>query len=198
MRFVNLFFGGHLDEEGEEIMEVFHRHPIVFFIDSYKVWLFGVIMPAGFYYLIPEAWKFSALWASLGVIGLIYYFIDWYFDAWLLTNNGVIDIERNGLFDRSSTRVDYHMIEGVAYRINGFWRTILNYGEITIDKLGAQTSVVLVDATAPKKIERKIVKYQERFVNEKSYRDHNALKGMLSEMIAYHVQSEKISNPDSK
>lgn len=137
------------------------------------------------------------MWAFFGVCGLIYHFIDWYFDVWLLTTLGVIDIERNGLFDITSTRIEYHMIEGIAYNIKGFLQTLFNYGDITIDKLGAKTSVVLRNAASPKKLERKVMSYQEKYVYEKSIRDHQALKTMLSDMIAYHVQNNKINNPDN-
>jgi len=85
------------------------------------------------------------------------------------------------------------MIEGISYTITGLWRTVFNYGDIVVDKLGTKTSVKLKDAANPKKLERAVMKYQEKFVNSKSIRDHHALKGMLSEMIAYHVQNDKIN-----
>lgn len=185
-------FSGHLDD-GEEILEIAHRHPFIFFKASFKVFFFGILLPVGFFLLFPKMLLIWIVWAGVGVLGMFYHFIDWYFDAWLLTNTGVVDVEKNGLFERNSTRVEYHMIEGVSYEINGFWPTILNYGNITIDKMGTSTSVILKDAGNPKKIERKVMKYQEDFVSEKSVRDHNALKNMLADMIAYHVQNQKIS-----
>jgi hypothetical protein len=126
---------------------------------------------------------------------MIYHIIDWYFDAWLLTNQGVVNIEMGGIFSKSSTRVEYHMIEGIGYKVHGFFGTVFNYGDITVDKLGTSTSVVLLDAPNPKKIEKKVMYYQEKFLRSKSIRDHNALKNMLAEMIAYHVQTGKINDP---
>jgi len=84
------------------------------------------------------------------------------------------------------------MIEGISFTIRGWLPTIFNYGDITIDKLGAKTSVVLKDSTKPKRLERQVLKYQEKFVYEKSVRDHHQLKDMLSEMIAYHVNTDKV------
>ncbi len=106
----------------------------------------------------------------------------------------MVDVERNGLFDITATRVEYHMMEGMSYTIKGVLPTFLNYGDITVDKLGAQTFVVLKDASRPKKLERLVMKYQEQFVSERSVRDQHALKGMLSDMIAYHVQNDKIDS----
>ena len=87
------------------------------------------------------------------------------------------------------------MIEGIGYKIKGFWQTVFNFGDVTIDKLGAHTSIVLLDAGNPRGVERKVMRYQEKFLKSKSIRDHDTLKGMLAEMISYHVQSGKINDP---
>lgn len=194
MSLKDLVFHGHLDED-EKILAVAHRHPFILCKDSFKTFFIGLILPLVFYAFFPQIYFVMVGWAVLGVVGMIYHFVDWYFDAFLITNVGIIDIERNGLFDRSSTRVEYHMIEGISYTIKGVMATILRFGDITIDKIGTQTSVLLKDCSHPKSIERLIMKHQADFVGDKSYRDHNTLKDMLSEMIAYHVQNDKIKPP---
>ena len=188
-------FNKHLDD-GEKILAVAHKSVIVLKLKMAKTSFFGFLLPIGLYLLFPKAWTICLIWLLCAFFVAIYHFLDWYFDAWLLTNNGVIDIENSGLLDMTSTRIDYHMIEGISYSIKGLLQTVFNYGDITIDKLGAKTSVVLKDAAKPKKLERMVMKYQEQFVFEQSVRDHQALKTMLSDMIAYHVQHGKIQMPN--
>lgn len=184
-------FRGYLDD-GERILDVAHKHVLVLKFTSAKTMFFGVMMPLVLYYLFPQGWWVWMIWMGIGGVGLIYHFVDWYFDAWLLTNMGIIDVQRDGFFDFTSTRVDYPMIEGISYSINGFWRTLFGFGDITVDKLGTKTSVMLTDAANPKKLERQVMSYMEKYVSERSIRDHDALKGMLADMIAYHVQNSKI------
>ncbi|MBL4693828.1 hypothetical protein JKY72_00465 [Candidatus Gracilibacteria bacterium] len=190
---MQFLFSSHLDE-GEETIAVAHRHALILKMASFKTFLFGILSPVAFFPFFPSAFMIVLVWGAMGLLGMCYHFFDWYFDAWLLTNKGVIDIEQNGLFDRNSTRVDYHMIEGIAYTVKGVIPTIFNYGDIVIDKLGAATTLVLKDATNPKKVERKVIKYQEEFVTEKSMRDHDVLKTMLAEMVAHHVKSGDIDS----
>ena len=193
----NFIYSGHLDDD-EKILDTAHRHFFIYMKDAYKTFIFGMALPAMFFLFFPQAYFVVAIWGGIGVIGMLYHFVDWYFDAWLITNMGVLDIERNGLFDRTSTRIEYHMIEGLSYTIKGFWPTVLNFGDITLDKLGSKTTVILIDGASPKKVERMILHHQEEFVSDKSVRDHHALKDMLSEMIAYHVQNEKIKPSKKK
>lgn len=190
------FYRSYLDD-GERILHVAHRHLLILKLASAKTAFFGIIIPLFGYLLFPQILGIFVIWWGIGAVGLLYHFIDWYFDVWLLTNYGVIDIERNGLIDVTSTRIEYHMIEGLSFTIRGWLPTIFNYGDITIDKLGAKTSVVLKDATNPKRLERRVLQYQEKYVYEKSVRDHHQLKDMLSEMIAYHVTGDKIKSSKS-
>ena len=190
------FYRSYLDD-GERVLSVAHRHLLILKIASAKTILFGVLVPFFGYLLFPQLILVFLAWWFIGAIGLFYHFVDWYFDVWLLTNFGVVDIERNGFLDVTSTRMEYHMIEGISFTIKGWLPTIFGYGDITIDKMGAKTSVVLMDAANPKKLERQVLRYQEKYVYEKSVRDHHQLKDMLSEMIAYHVNGDKVntSNP---
>ncbi|MFH1284368.1 MAG: hypothetical protein ABIH78_02145 [Candidatus Peregrinibacteria bacterium] len=181
-------------DDGEKIVNVAHRHIIILKIDSAKTLFFGIILPIVGYFIFPEFLLAFVIWGAVGVFGLFYHFVDWYYDAWLLTNLGVVDIERNGFFDVTTTRIEYHMMEGSSYTVKGFLQTLFNYGDITIDKLGSQTKVILKDAASPKKLERLVMRCQEKYVYDRSIRDHNALKNMLSDMIAYHVQNKKVEN----
>ncbi len=185
------FFKGYLDD-GERILSVAHKHVLVLKVSSAKTTFFGILIPAALYLLFPGLLVVWAIWCLIGLVGLAYHVIDWYFDAWLLTNLGIVDVARDGFFNFTSTRIDYHQIEGISYTVNGFLRTLFNYGDITVDKLGTKTSVSLQDAANPKKLERQVLEYQEKYVAERSIRDHHALKDMLADMIAYHVQNQKI------
>ncbi|PIR54807.1 hypothetical protein COU74_03610 [Candidatus Peregrinibacteria bacterium CG10_big_fil_rev_8_21_14_0_10_36_19] len=195
MTFAERLFAGYLDD-GEKILYVAHRHILIFKVKAAKTTFFGLTVPFIGYLLFPQFLVGFLIWAIVGVFGYFYHFLDWYFDCWILTNAGVIDIERNGLFDVTTTRIDYHMIEGIAYTIKGVLQTLFNYGDITIDKLGAKTSVVLKDAANPRRLERIVMRYQEQFIYERSVRDHQALKTMLSDMISYHVHHQMLNEEE--
>lgn len=193
-KFSHKLFSSYLDD-GERIVDIAHRHILVFKVAAAKTSFFGLILPLFLWYIFPQVPPlFPVAWMIVGVVGMVYHFVDWYFDVWLLTNMGVVDVERNGFFDVSATRIEYHMIEGISYQINGFVRTMFSYGDITIDKLGTKTAVVLRDAASPKKLERRVLKLQDQYVRTRSVRDHDALKGMLSDMIAYHVNSGRVDS----
>ena len=191
MKKVNRYFFSRYLDEGEEILHVAHRHILIFKFAAAKTSFFGLVMPVLLVLIFPHFLFFSVIWGALGLVAVFYHFVDYFFDAWILTNVGVIDVERGGFFDFTSTRIDYHMIEGISYTISGFVPTVFNYGDITIDKLGTATSVSLKDAAKPQKLERLVTVCQEKYLHSKSIKDHEALKDMLSQMIAYHMHNDQ-------
>lgn len=194
-RFRNYLFRNYLDKDNDEkIIEVAHKHIILLKYSAGKVILLGIVVPIILYLLFPyrQVAVISVVWGFIGLVGVLYHFVDWYFDVWLITNQGVVSVTRNGFFDVTTQRIDYHLIEDISYQIKGVLRTMLNFGDITIDRMSANTSIVLCDAANPKKLERKINAYRDKFVNERSVRDHEQLKTMLADMIAYHATSGKI------
>lgn len=187
MSLQSYFFNGYLEKD-EKIMFVAHRHILIVKIETSKISLVGFIVPAVIWFLMPMLKIFMLMWMFIGLIKLLYELYGWYYDVWLITDRGVIDVKSSSLFDVSTTRVEYHMIEGVSYTISGFLKTIFNFGDLILEKIGSGTSVKLEDAADPKKVEGKILKYQEEYMGKKSYRDHKTLKHLLGDMIHSHVK----------
>jgi len=191
MKLSHLLYRSHLDE-GEKILAVVHRH---WLIAKKKIWkpsTFGIIPSILVFVFFRDLWLISLIWFVIGLCVYILKMLEWYFDCLVITTSGILDIERRGIFDNTAKRIEYHMIDGVSYTIQGFLPTLLNYGDIVVDKLGGGMQINLHDAPNPKKIERMIMKYQEKFVKEKSFSDHETLKGMLAEMITTHIKQNGI------
>jgi len=170
--------------KGETIQYVGHVHPFVIYPTLFKVLIFGVLMPAVGYYLFPlqpflMVW---AAWAGCGAILFCYRVLQWYMDAWIVTNYGVIDHEWNSFFDQATTRIEYGNIEGISHEIKGFWGTILRFGNLQIEHMSGEP--ISIDKVAsPRKIERSIVSHQNNFTRRQNFEDHGKLKDMLVNLL---------------
>lgn len=181
----NLLYRSHLNP-GEKILYAAHVHPFTIYKDFVKHFFFGLALPGLFYLMMPPFWIAWAAWAALGVSSLFVFFLDWYFDALIITNQSLIDLQWTGFWNRSSTRIEYHTIEGVSYEMNGFWAIIMNYGNIGIERLGVGQPVGLDSVSFPKTVEREILNAQNEFMRNKSFRDHQSLKELLTGMMSDH------------
>lgn len=187
----NHFFSEYL-EGGEQIKFVAHPHFFMFIKHSLKTFVFLVALPIVFLFYFPEAWIGALIWLFVGVCGMFYHLIDWFFDAWIITTTGVIDVQMDGIFKKSSKRVEYHTIEGVAYTIPSFFKSVMNFGDITIDKVGAKITLTLENASNPKRIESIILENQDKYVTNKSLKDHETLKGLLADMLTMYNKDKNL------
>lgn len=178
-------FRQYLDD-GEKIISVLHRHPFVFLKNLWPISLLGLVLPAFLWYLFSEFWFFFVLWMVVSMIRIFREFMIWYHDAILITNMSLIDVYWHGFFDRSSTRLEYNMMEGVTTEIRGFRRVLFNYGTVSVQRGGGTNPLVLRDAMNPRRAERRIMEYQEEFLNKQSIEDSESLKDLLTQMIRHH------------
>ena len=184
----DFLYKGYL-AEGEKIQFVIHRHLFMQAKSFFKVFFFGIFIPLVAWWLfrdIKEIALFAAVWLAIGVLRFIYEFFDWYYDVWLVTNASIVEIMWEGFFKKSSTRIEYHIIQGIGYEVTGFGRTIFNYGTIALDKFAGGQSV-FDGAISPRKTSEMLTKAQEDFVTNKSFRDHRALQGILTDMLQKHI-----------
>ncbi len=189
----NKVFRSYLDP-GEKILNVCHRHPIIMLSDLARVLFFGLIVPAFLYYLFPSYWMFFLIWIGISMLRLFRVFLIWYHDVLLITDLSLMDVNWNGVFSRTSSRLEYNMIEGVTIEVRGIWKVIFNYGDVKVQGAGGGAYINLRDAINPKKVEKRIMHHQEQFVSDQTMKDSESLKSLLTSLIRQHIQTEEMDN----
>lgn len=186
-----LIFSKHL-EGGEKVLYSVHKHWIDILKTVLEVGFFGFFIPWGLYFLGFNSILFfwvAVTWSVLAYLRFLYILMDWYSDVWLITSLGIIIIEWRGLFSNTATRLGYEDIEGVAYDINGFWPTMLKYGNMTL-KVMSGNNMDLKLVSSPQKVELAIIRFQDQFLNEKDMQDAGNLKNLLSQMVSHHMRNK--------
>ena len=187
-----IFFAPYL-EQGEKVTHVFHRHPFIMIRDLCRITIFSLGIPLFLYYLFPQFFLFFSIFIFIGVVRILYVIFNWYHDALLTTSVSLIAVQWNGFFDRTSSRLEYQNIDGTSCEIRGFRRTIFNYGIVTI---AGSTTIVLKDAMNPKRVEKKVMEEQEKFMHHMHASDSNAMKALLTDVVRAHVQTKGSPEPD--
>ncbi len=186
----SFFFHRHLDDE-EVIRLVVHKH-----------WLLGLrelfwpsALFAGAWLLlvsIPDTYVFYAV-AIISMASTVWWirnFLDYYLDTWIITNKGVIDLEWHGWFHRESSRILYSDIEAVSYEIQGIVQTLLNIGDIAIEKISTGEAIAMPFVKKPKQVERVILECLENYMHSKNLKDAKTVQNILAEFVAGSMQKD--------
>lgn len=183
-----LFFHKHLEED-ETLLCVVHKH-----------WLFGLkalFWPTVFFAAIACVLSYQparGIIMSLSLVGVVVFvwwlrnFFDYYLDAWLVTDQGIIDIAWHGWFHRQSARTLYSDLQGFSYEISGIIGTILRFGTISIEKISTGQAVSLEYVSNPKRIESVVLKSQEVYLHTKNMKDAKQIQNLLATLVAEQIQ----------
>jgi hypothetical protein len=157
-----------------------------------EVAFFGLVLPWTLYFIGLNSQVFlyvAIVWSALAITRFFYVFVDWYSDAWLITNMSVITIEWHGIFSNNSARLGFEDIEGASYEIRGFWGTILRFGNMTLRVMSGSHSD-LVNVSSPKKAELALARLQDKYLNDRNMKDTSSLKDLLSSLAAHHNRTK--------
>lgn len=186
------FFGRHLEDD-ETVFRIVHRHwlagfaalawPSVSFAAS--VVLMALSQTNGVRLAL-------ALWAVISLVWWLRNFFDYYLDAWIITDQGIVDIAWHGWFHRESSRVLYSDIQGVSYEIQGVWGTLLRFGTISVEKISTGSAVAMEQVHHPRAVEALILKSMEGYMHKKNLKDSKQVQELLSTLIAEQIQMRDI------
>jgi hypothetical protein len=144
--FDTLFFGKYVPP-GEEIKHIFHRH-IYFILEDIVLWIFfGLLLPGFLYYYDSFGMQGISPWAVVVYIATLYILVmykvfDWYNDAWIITNTGVIDVKWK-IFHEELQFFEYDKISGMEVRTRSWWMHSIGAHDIEIRLMGDEHSLIV-------------------------------------------------------
>jgi len=189
----SLFFTKHLEDD-ETVTIIVHKYigvawqslfwPTVLFLAG---WGFLALAP------VPTALILVLLWSVFTAVWWLRNFLDYYLDAWLITDHGIVALQWEGWFHRTSQRILYSDVQGVTYEIKGLLGTLNRYGTLSIEKISTGAAVSLSHVRHPKRIETIILQNMEAYLHKKNLKNVKHVQDLLAEFVAEKIQLRDIS-----
>ncbi len=149
----------------EEVVLMSRRHPWVLAKSGLIAVIVILIVASSFMIFGASLITSIALVVSLVFIAL-YGFIRWFVfanDIYILTNQRIINIDQSGFFSRRVSEAELANILNVSYEVQGPVKSLLNFGDISIDTSGSDRNfLVLKNIENPHFIQEKIVSEQRK------------------------------------
>ena len=188
------FFHKYLEHD-EQILFIAHRHLIILFWDLLQLIALGVLLPIFMVASNPELFPAAFITCVFFILRFLHQFLLWFFDCWLFTNRGVIDIRWVNLFNRQTINVGYKHCEGMTVSVRGFWHTILQMGDMVLERDSSNTIMKLHNAYHPHSIEEKFLKAKEAWQSGDHHvnKEQEKIKLLLAEMLQEYAASRGIN-----
>ncbi len=129
---------------------------------------------------------------SLSIIALLLYgFVDYYLDVYIITNQRVVDIKQDGFFKREIAELHLHQIQDVSAKVKGIFPTTMHYGDIYIQTAGEKENFYFKSIPHPYRVSKLIVNLHESHL-EQRFKDFEGLIDEGGNKNKYEKKLDKI------
>lgn len=96
-------------------------------------------------------------------VGLFFYtyFVNFYLDLLIITNDRLLHINQIGLFARTISEVDLYQIQDITSEVHGFAASLFRYGDLIIQTAGALEKFMIYNIPNPEFLRRTILDLAE-------------------------------------
>jgi hypothetical protein len=190
MFFKRLLFKRYLDK-GENLFFVINHHWIIVKDQMLKIGIIGYFIPLSMIIFFtglfsPISYLFYG-WLTISLLYTVYAFLDWYLDAWLLTDISIIETSWDGFFKQRSSRVEYTAVESVDVEVKGIKQTVLNYGTILLIK-SSGVNIRMERVANPHLASSWLSKIRGEALVNKNVQNSESIKGLLADIIENHIK----------
>jgi len=166
---------------GESVIKVLRRDLFIL-LKKVLFLILLIILPFFFFYLMitiqPSLMSGEISYPLIVLATSAYYlfvwlfgffsFIDYYLDVWIITNERIIDVEQKGFFSRTISEQRLFRVQDVTSEVNGFFATVLKYGNVHVQTAGAKQRFLFREIPGPEEVRNTIIKLVEK--NKKKHR----------------------------
>jgi len=177
--------------DNEQVVLFLRRHWFIFLMRLLLVIssIIGLILIYIFFNLFsgdfPQSDCYNLLLfaESLGTLFIWYLFfilwIDFYLDAWIVTDERIINIDQKGFFNRDISELKLTKIQDVTSEIVGVIPTLLSYGNIYVQTAAEKERFKFVQIPNPNEVKNMIVRLQEKERREEEVEMGQIIRGEL-------------------
>ncbi len=161
--------------ENEKIILFTRRHWVVFVGQLFWALVVGGLVAAclyAAYYYLPyfqeDPSGTKLLWAVGMIVALMIWltiyiaWVDYYLDVWLVTNERIVEIKQNTLFNRQISELELDKIQDINAKVVGMWGTFLGYGTILVQTAGAMEMFEFLRIPRPYDVQKAVLSLRDQ------------------------------------
>lgn len=116
---------------------------------------------------------------------LLYGFVDFYLDVYIITDERIVDIRQAGFFKRQIAELHLREVQDVSAAVDGFFATFFHYGDVHIQTAGERENFIFYSVPHPYRVAKKIADLHESQVE----RDRLISEQNIEQQVINRIQS---------
>jgi len=159
---------------------IWHKHCIVLLYALSWPLLAIIVLSALFVF---ARWPGLLMLIALDLPVLLWQYVNWWNDIYILTEDQIIDIERVPFIYENRREAFLAQIQNVQYTIPDLNHRLLNYGTVLVETAGKAENFTFVDVPNPAAVQGEIVQRMARFREQQKRSDAEAMASAAQDKI---------------
>lgn len=141
----------------EQLLAVYRKHEVTLvpkvlqiFVFIFIPWFFG--LKYEYVFSSPDHTKIFIAWTLLVAFFALHAFIVWSINVYIVTTKRLVHIVHTGLFKKTVVETPLDRILNVSFRTTGILSTLFNYGDVLVEVVGLDHSLILKAIPGPSKV----------------------------------------------
>lgn len=158
-------------QEEEEQVVLFLRQHLVVNVPWIVITIILVFAPSFLFPLIltslPAPLPFGYMiigmlaWYLVAVGFVLFNFLHWFFNIYIVTNERIIDIDFQHLLFKRFSQAELERVQDISYTTGGIFATVFHYGNVYIQTAGELPNLEFLAVPRPDKVVEKIRRLME-------------------------------------
>lgn len=159
-------------QDDEKVIKVARRHWAFLTVHLVKDLLFALLPIIALAIIIQLASGFDGTVGRIAIAAMVVWaafwlirgYFDWYRyqnDQWVLTNQRIVDSQRNNWFHHRLSSADLVNVEDMSIQKAGIFPTVFNYGDLLAQTAGAREKFVLSGIPEPASVLALVDRYRD-------------------------------------
>lgn len=159
-------------QDGEDVVKVARRHWAFLTVNLGKDILIGLVPIIALIVLIQLTSGFDGTPGRIAMVAMGLWFLFWavraYFtwyryqnDQWVLTNQRIVDSQRNHWFHHRMSSADLVNVEDMSIQKSGLFSTMFNYGDLLAQTAGSREKFILSGIPEPATVLALVDRYRD-------------------------------------
>jgi hypothetical protein len=159
-------------QDGELVVKVARRHWAFLTVNLGKVILIGLVPIVALAIVMGMTVGFDGTAGRIAIGAMVLWFGFWAFrayftwykyqnDQWVLTNQRIVDSQRNNWFHHRLASADLVNVEDMSINKSGIFPTMFNYGDLLAQTAGSREKFVLSGIPEPTSVLALVDRYRD-------------------------------------
>lgn len=144
------------------------------------------ILPDSVTYIVLV--ELFSLYYLFSFLAFFHDFVDYHLDIWVVTDQRIVSIEQQGLFNRVVSELNIEQVQDVTSEVRGYIQTLLDFGQVHVQTAAETARFVFEQIPHPAEVSQIVLRVHDRAIKQQN-------RDLMHDQVEYEREITQTTPP---